>query len=418
MMRSPRSKNHQFLVALAAVLACGHAAFGQSAPAPSGPISVRDHGAVGNGKDDDSEAFAKAFATARAALPARVHIPAGTYRLARRVKIEIPADRAGRAACGLAITGDGQGVSMILVDNADGGFAIRDPLCRVQVSIAGLTVLAAAEPAGTAIEVVGDRTGSRNYRSLTIRDVDVRGAPAHPRGHFTTGISALNQWRPLFDNVVSSGVVDPATNRDRSDASPLFLSDCCFVADGCYAPTFEHCYAWSAKTGYRVASPGPQEGPEDGAFRRCTANMVKVGIDIRTPTTEPQLVIDTCHVNARDVGIRLEQRKFFHIVNNLMYGLDHVDGRPYVDIDLIGCHAGLVSGNIFQSPAPHNLKPEPPVEHTMIRIDATSHDIVVADNIFNAKGRSVAVAANARNIEIRNSQHSNPHVEPPIGTGR
>ena len=318
----------------------------------------------------------------------------------------------------MAITGDGQGVSVILVDNRDGGIAIRNPLCRTQVSIASLTFLAATDAAGTAIEVSAHRTGARNFRSLTLRDVDIRSAPSPPGCHFTTGVLAANQWRPLFDNVIACGIVDPAVNGDRTDESPLFRADCCFAADGCYAPTFEHCYAWSARTGYRVLSEGPREGPEDGAFRRCTANMVRVGIDIRTPTIEPQLVVDACHVNARDVGIRLEKRKFFHLVDNLMYGLDHVDGKPYVDIDLVGCHAGLVSGNIFQSPARHNLVAEPAVDHTMIRIDPASHDIVVADNIFNAKGTSVVVAQEARNVEIRGSHLSNPHAAPPAAPVR
>jgi len=338
-----------------------------------------------------------------------VHLPAGRYRLASRVALEIAADRDG----GLAITGDGQGVTVILVDNPTGGILLTDPRCRTQVTITGLSVLATRAGAGTAIEVASRRGGGRNFRSLTVRDVDIRGAAGNPRSYFATGILSLHQWRPLFDNVVFAGIADPASSRDRTDASPLFLADCGFAADGCYAPTFEHCYAWGAKTGYRVVSEGPEEGPEDGAFRRCTANLVRVGIDVRTPTIEPQLVIDACHVNARDVGIRVEKRKFFHIVNSLLYGLDQVDGEPYVDIDLVDCRAGFVGGNIFQSPARHNLVPEPRVDHTMIRIDGQSGDILVVDNTFNAKGRSVVVAPEARAVEIRGSRFSNPLAEPP-----
>jgi hypothetical protein len=118
-------------------------------------------------------------------------------------------------------------------------------------------------------------------------------------------------------------------------------------------------------------------------------------------------------VNARDVGIRLEKRKFFHIVNSLLYGLDHVDDSSYVDIDIVDCWAGIISGNIFQSPAAHNLVPEPRVDHTMIRIDGGCRDILVADNTFNAKGRSVVVAPEARAVEIRGSRFSNPLAEPP-----
>jgi hypothetical protein len=401
----------------AAAVACGWASGFASEPEPpreAVSLSVRDHGAVGDGVADDSAAFTAAFAAAGRAAGARVHLPAGRYRLASQVAVDLAADRDG----GLAITGDGQGVTVILVDNPAGGIRVDDPRCRTQVTIAGLSFRPAREAAGTAIEVSSRRGGGRNFRSLTVRDVDIRGGGENPRSRFAIGILARNQWRPLFDNVVFAGVADPASSRDRTDASPLFLADCGFAADGCYAPTFEHCYAWGAKTGYRVVSEGPQEGPEDGSFRRCTANLVRVGIDVRTPTIEPQLVIDACHVNARDVGIRLEKRKFFHIVHSLLYGLDHVDGAPYVDIDLIDCRAGLVSGNIFQSPARHNLVPEPRVDHTMIRIDGGCRDILVADNTFNAKGRSVVVASEAKQVEIRGSRFSNPLAEPPAAPAR
>jgi len=251
---------------IAAAVACfSPPAFARD-PEPLGEavsLSVRDHGAAGDGLADDSPALATAFAAAGRAAGARVHLPAGCYRLASQVAVDIAADREG----GLAITGDGQGVTVILVDNPAGGIRIHDPRCRTQVTIAGLSFRAAREASGTAIEVAARRGGGRNFRSLTVRDVDIRGAAESPRSRFATGILALNQWRPLFDNVVFAGVTDPASSRDRTDASPLFLADCGFAADGCYAPTFEHCYAWGAKTGYRIVSEGPQEGPPSADAR-------------------------------------------------------------------------------------------------------------------------------------------------------
>ncbi|MEI6195459.1 MAG: hypothetical protein WCS42_14125, partial [Verrucomicrobiota bacterium] len=181
----------------------------------------------------------------------------------------------------------------------------------------------------------------------------------------------------------------------------------------CYAPTFQHCYSWSAQTGYRVISDSGPEGPEDGAFYRCTANLVRVGFDISTPDVEPQMVIDFCHANARDVGIRLHRRKFFFLTNNLLYGLDHSDGFPYTDIELVDCNVGIIAHNIFQSPTAHNFKPTPVVKHTMIRADAKCHDLVISDNVFNAKGDTVIVSPGADHMEIRDNHISNPQAKTP-----
>lgn len=121
----------------------------------------------------------------------------------------------------------------------------------------------------------------------------------------------------------------------------LFLVVCSthvrIAADWSYAPSFPHCYAWACHTGYRVVSRDLRpEGPEDGVFRRCTAVGTRIGIDIDTPTIEPQLTIDDCHINCREVGIRLRARKFFHITNCLLYGQTG-DQCEYTDIQVQRC---------------------------------------------------------------------------------
>jgi hypothetical protein len=375
-------------------------------PAPAGRFNVRDFGAVGDGKADDSAAFAKALQAAMDAGRGAVWVPAGEYRLAGQVKVE------GSPAA-LSLLGDGQGVSCLVCDNPEGALRLHDPWCKWQVTVRGLSFLAAREGAGVALEVSSPPRGVRNYRTLLVQDVDIRGQGLPTHNYFDRGIVALNQWRPMWQNVVVSGVLDPALKSEKSDDPLQYRPACGIQADGCYAPTFQHCYVWNCRTGYQLVTENRPQGPEDCAFYRCNAVGCRVGMDIATTSIEPQLVIDSCHINCRDVGIRLARRKFFQIVNCLLYGNDGSDDQPYVDIALANCYDGLLRGNIFHSPAATNLKPEPPSQRTMITVDAACHDLLISHNLFNAKGRALWVAQGARGIVFADNRATNPLVQMP-----
>lgn len=383
----------------------------QNSAAPdSQKFTVTAYGAVGDGRADDAPAFQRAFAAAAAARRAVFQIPAGEYLLKSCVTAELSGD-------GLVIAGEGQGASVILCDNTNGAIRLRDKLCKVQVTLRDLSCYAVREGAGVAFELSSPPRGVRNYRTLLVQNVDIRGRGLPTRFYFNGGIAAINQWRPLFENVIFSGVLDPALNADASDTSPFYRPACGIVADGCYAPSFQNCYVWNAHTGYRVVTGGTGDGPEDGCFYRSFAVGCRVGMDIATPEPEPQLVIDSCHLNCRDVGIRIANRKFVHLVKNLMYCDERqkhdAPAHPYVDILLTNVFAGVVSHNIFQTPSVDNLKAEPPANHTMIRVDGSSRDLIISENIFNSKGLSVGWATNVTGMMVVNNSFANRHAVAP-----
>ena len=380
----------------------------QAPPGDSRRFSVTDYGAAGDGKADDSAAFQKALSALVSAGKGVLHIPAGDYRIGARASAEV-------TAAGIAIAGEGQGVSNILCDSPEGVFRLRDEWCKSQITIRDLSFLATREGAGTAIEVSSPPRGVRNYRTLLVENVEVRGAGLPTRFYFDCGIKAIAQWRPLFLNVIFSGVLDPALNQDISDSSPFYKPVCGIQADWCYAPSFQNCYVWSAHTGYRIVSEGRPEGPEDCAFYRSNAVGCRVGIDISTPIPEPQLVIESCHINCRDVGIRLNNRKFFYITGSLLYGCGREDEFPYTDILLTHSFCGVISGNIFHSPSKDNLKPTPAVNRTMIRVDGQCRDVSITGNIFNAKGLSMSVEPGATGIATANNIYPNKHTTVPEG---
>jgi hypothetical protein len=275
-----------------------------------------------------------------------------------------------------------------------------------------LTLVATVPNAGTALKVTSPPRGVRNYRTLTVENVDIRGAGLPTRSYFKRGLDAIGQWRPLFRNVIFCGVLDPSLNDQAERYAELrFKPECGFCADWCYAPSFQHCYAWSCHTGYRIVSRDRKpEGPEDAAFHRCTAVGTRVGIDIDTPIIEPQLVVDSCHLNCRDFGLRLANRKFFHIVNCLLY-CEAEDRFAYTDIALENCWAGLIQGNIFHSPHPKNWQAEPPSKRVCISVDEKTKHINITGNTFNGKGAALQTAPDAVGIHMHDNQVINRHVK-------
>jgi len=398
------------LMAIAGLLlASAAASAAATGERPNRRLCVTDFGAVGDGATDDSPAFQKALEAVVAAGRGTLIVPPGDYRLARLVSAEV-------TSSSLAILGDGAGVSNLIGDNASGVLRLHDERCQWHVVVKDIAFLARREGSGTALEVSSPPRGVRNFRTLLVENVEIRGEGLPTRQYFDHGIKAIAQWRPLFLNVVIGGVLDPALKKEQKeegDDSALCRSTCGIQADFCYAPSFQHCYVWGAQTGYRVVSLGRPQGPEDCAFYRSNAVGCRVGIDVDTPIPEPQLVIESCHINCRDVGVRLSRRKFFQITGNLFYGGDNSEA-PYTDILVKDSFAGVISQNIFHSPDRDNLKPPPSSNRTMIHLTGPrARDLVITDNVFNAKGTTLVSDEETTGVILANNRFSNPYATPP-----
>lgn len=373
-------------------------------------VNVRDLGAKGDGTSDDSAAFQKAVDHIAKSIPALLYIPPGNYRLNQRVTLDLTAD-------GLTIRGEGQGVSNLLCDNPDGVIRIRSEKLRGAITVEELSFFAMRQNAGTALDITNRiRGGPGHYRNLIVQNIEMRGYGENSTFYFNRGINAHNLWRPLFLNVIFDGVYYPGMKKLKNfhaDDSLIYRPDCGIQTDYCYAPSFQHCYVWCAHTGYRMISEKGTHGPEDGAFYRSFAVQCRVGMDINTPISEPQLVIEACHLNCRDFGIKLNNRKFFHITHNLLYS-QTAEEYPYVDIRISGTsYAGVVSQNIFQDPAKTNYKHLPAavnVEHVMMQFGHKCRNITITGNVFNAKGRSIEIAGNPETFIIKDNQYANPQT--------
>ncbi len=109
-------------------------AFSQKLPPGSGAINVKDHGAVGDGKADDTAAIRAAVKSAfadggRYATPPFIYLPEGTYRVTG--PIEGKAEEHGWSGgwrAGFILWGDGPGKTVIkLTDGASGYNSSKAP---------------------------------------------------------------------------------------------------------------------------------------------------------------------------------------------------------------------------------------------------------------------------------------------------
>ena len=283
---------------------------------------------------------------------------------------------------------------------------MTDPACKTQFTLRDFSISAAGPDCGVALDLSTPVRGARDYRTLLIENVDLRGEGVRAKNGFEIGVDATGHWRPLFRNVI----VSSARTGSRDAPQEPIRGKCGIRADWCYAPAFEHCYVWGVETGYRIVCEHAREGPEDASFIRCTAVGCGIGIDIDTPIPEPQLVVTACHLNCSEVGIRLRNRKFFSITDNLMYSAVPSEAE-YTDILVTGrSHCGLITGNVFHFSGRDVYRAEPVSKRVNVHIDGQVRDIAVTGNVFNAKGLTVQVESGARRVRTEGNHISNVHA--------
>jgi hypothetical protein len=361
---------------------------------PQTTFNLVDHGADPTGQRDSSPAFERIVAAANGLRHVHVVIPAGAYRLARKVVVSATGNQANY---GIRISGAGADVTELLVDNPDGGLAFRGVgLNRLSCTISDLSLVAVRENAGVALAFDTANPGDHHARQFAAERILIRGE-RFDRGCFSSGVEVRNAWYPSLDDVKVTGLYGPAAADPGSLAHGILLEDC-------YSPLVDSCYVWNARRG--LVHRARARHPEDGIVRAsyfvgCEEGIVLDLIPDPAKWPEPGFHISDCHVNYRDRGVVMRGVRQATIATTLFYchdrtgtkwwkneqpavtGGDATTPRPYEprDIDLEHASDVIISHNHFTEPAnPRRVA---------IGIGSDSGHIVMSGNQFNLGGTAI-----------------------------
>lgn len=335
-------------------------------------VTAPPYGAIPNDGLDDSAAFQAALNALKTAGGGYLYVPDGGYMFANLVSVSL-------STWNLTIQGQSTGVLLRSV-NSGGVFKFIHSARTAEITIRDLSFVAqnAAGGSGTAVDIGIPKGGDQAKRTLTADNIIIR-SEVGTSSYFNQGIVATNIFRPLFINCQFSA---PTSTTDMSNTSINFKPTCGFDVSRSYGPVFDNCSVIGAATAYLMDHNYPSgsdlslAGPEDGAFRFCTANYCRTGISftITHPsdplTREPTLWVRKCTITARDTGVFVKGRRILQINDNTFNQLSTSYGVK--DVQLNNVHMGIARNNTFSAGASSGRK--------NIVVDSNGQDLILGPN--------------------------------------
>lgn len=259
-------------------------------------------GSIFTVRNDDATSVGHAVDECLKSGGGTVYFPAGSYRLDKRIEITLP------AGTGLALRGDGPGISKITWTGKSAGIEVRfRPEGGLDgnkggILVEGLTLLAEQPGSGSAIRLACEGGTSPSPKKL-VRDVILAG--------WDVGIDCHECSFTTIDGVDYQG--------------PRPLAGVAVRFDGSHDPVDNYVTrlrVFGAKHGIEIL------GNSEGVYvTQSTMLAVERGVHWHTPRGEPLLSLTACHIAAsRDCvfGHNLIQPL---ISGNLLYQADGRDGE-------------------------------------------------------------------------------------------
>lgn len=323
--------------------------------------NVREFGAKGDGKFDDTEAFFKAIE----AIPATggvLYIPPGIYNLTRNFKVQNKA---------VWIRGDGIGISRLVWTSAARSVGIGIIQARVQgnqtdfTHISGLSLYTQQENNGTALvidlsgqcnnhaKIVMNRTSPR----ICVEQLEIRGDNGDTQG-WRRGMLLDHGHHAVINNVhitgMTRGGAESGIHLDGAGSPTevqiyscwvfhvnkgihvtgrvegVKVSQCDFVAV-CYGIYAEHCLQMNVINSHINAS--------SGGIRAHNVNQ----------SSFSNLLLYKCLDSTEGFGIRIEGDSGRNIISNTIF-VNISKSQQMHAIQLAnGCHHCITANNIFQN---------------------------------------------------------------------
>lgn len=354
-------------------------------------FNLLDYGADNTGLNDCSDAFRKLFADIGDTKQVEIFIPAGRYKLNRRIVFDQATFSGYEQNKGLIVRGAGEDVTEMICNNEEGIFFFNPATNRITVTVCDLSCVSNRDARGTAIEfnTAGQNAGDAHTRMFQARNILIRGESAQ-KGFFKNGVLVYNAWYPMLDNVKMTGSYGIDATR-KMDIGYLFHN--------CYSPLMTNCYFWGSAN-YGVRYLGERFEPEDGIIKDSYLVGQDYGVYVRLATSpawaEPAFHISGCHIHYNVTGVYFEGVRQFFVSGNLVYcynsqgsrwwarnGRPNETPKPYEcrDIHLKYASDGIISNNQFTEPATP--------KRYAIDIEPESGNILIEGNIFNFDGTGI-----------------------------
>lgn len=344
---------------------------------------LTDFGADPTGKEDASPAFDRLFKAMDGRKYVEVYVPAGQFRITRRIVFDQKQFEGFEFSSGLHFRGAGEDATEILCDNGEGGFFFNAATNKITVTVSDMSFVTARQGEGTAVEfdTAGHNPGDQHSRMFQARNLLIRGITAN-EGYFENGVVVRNAWYPMLENVKVTNIYGWAgENMDHG-----------FFLYNCYSPLVDKCYMWGhGNYGMRVLST---KYDEDGIFANCYFVGQDIGLSVnlsdhRGGWGEPAFHLTGCHIHYKKKGVEITGVRQGFIQANLIYCGNTKGSRwwnrdetadPFesIDVELTGANDFIIANNMFVEPGtPYRVN---------IDILPTSGDILICNNIFNNDG--------------------------------
>lgn len=374
-----------------------------STPEQKITLNIVDFGGDNTGVKDCSDAFAKLIEAMGTNRYVEVYLPAGRYKISKRITFDKTNFAGYDHNGGLMFRGAGEDATELVCDNAQGGFCFNVGTNMITVTIENMSFVAPRINAGTAIEfnTSGQNAGDHHSRMLSVRNVLIRGENPNT-GYFTNGVMCYNAWYPILENV-------KVTSLYGANASSSKMN-CGFMFQNCYSPLVTNCYVWNGAVYGLLYKTVDGFLPEDGIIENCYFVGQDYGVDVNiagpetAPWPEPAFHLTNTHIHYRITGFRVRGMRQVFVSGNLFYCFNSKGSRwwnsqetpeEFESRDIFCDYAWdmQITNNQFTEPAsPRRIG---------IDISENSANILITNNIFNFDG-----AAAIRNLSPKTSYAS------------
>ena len=243
----------------------------------------------------------------------------------------------------LVVMGAGIGNTKVLIDNNISAIHIYSDQRNNEVEIRDMSLYAIRSNIKNAIFFSQPRGGNQHHRNLVLRDLEIAGYKNSEHYFFKNAISLIGIWRPLINNVFITGYFGPKANPKR------IRMQSCFSFRDVYSPTLTDSRCWSSIYGVSIYSRS-NPGPEGVMIQRSKFVNVFVGINIDLVSQEPEGFIIDNHINAIRAGIKITNKKFILIKNNLIYRNKN-SSKNFNYIVFNNVKNSMIVNNIFHYPS-------------------------------------------------------------------